>query len=159
MPNPTQPSVLPIWTQGNNSARTQPSNGEQFTGFYPNFRPPSGWHNWLFGIFSDWIVWFNFITSPANKTLVATTATALGSPVSTFMGNPDTSGSFPATLPSAAANAGYKVAIVNIGLTNSMTVVMTTGDYLQGTLNGTKTLGPGEVLTLASDGTAGYWNA
>jgi hypothetical protein len=61
MPSPTEPSVVPIWTAGNNAARTQPTNGQQFTGFTPNFRPPSSWHNWLFGIFSDWIAWFKFI--------------------------------------------------------------------------------------------------
>jgi hypothetical protein len=62
MPTPTQPGVLPIWTQGNNAVRQQPTNGEQFTGFYPSFRPPAGWHNWLFGIMSDWIVWLNYVT-------------------------------------------------------------------------------------------------
>lgn len=67
MSNPTRPGVIPIWTQGNNSVRTQPTNGEQFTGFTPNFRPPSEWHNWLFGEMSDWIQWFDFITNgPAN---------------------------------------------------------------------------------------------
>src|SRR5579875_447070 len=63
MSNPTRPSAYPIWTQGNNSARQQPTNGEQLTGFVPNFRPPSGWHNWLFGIMSDWIAWLDFITA------------------------------------------------------------------------------------------------
>jgi len=63
MSNPTQPNVLPAWTQGNNSVRQQPTDGEQLTGFTPNFRPPSGWHNWLFGILSDWIAWLNFITA------------------------------------------------------------------------------------------------
>lgn len=67
MPNPTRPNVEPIWTQGNNAARQQPTNGEQFTGFTPNFRPPAGWHNWLFGIMSDWIAWLDFITNmPSN---------------------------------------------------------------------------------------------
>ena len=66
MPNPTVPSVLPVWTQGNNSVRTQPTNGEQFTGFTPNFRPPAGWHNWLFGIMSDWIEYLAFAIQGNN---------------------------------------------------------------------------------------------
>ena len=63
MPNPTRPNSYPLWTQGNNAVRQQPTNGEQFTGFTPNFRPPSGWHNWLFGIVSDWISWLDFVTT------------------------------------------------------------------------------------------------
>lgn len=66
MPNPTRPNVVPIWTQGNNSARQQPTNGEQFTGFVPDFRPPAGWHNFLFGIMSDWIEFLNFATEDGN---------------------------------------------------------------------------------------------
>jgi hypothetical protein len=62
MPNPTRPSQYPLWTQGNNSVRTQPTNGEQLTGFVPNQRPASTLHNWLFGIFSDWIAWLDFAT-------------------------------------------------------------------------------------------------
>jgi hypothetical protein len=62
MPTPTIPPVLPIWTVGNSGVRQQPTNGEQFTGFYPSFRPPSGWHNWLFGIMCDWIAWLNYVT-------------------------------------------------------------------------------------------------
>jgi hypothetical protein len=62
MPSPTRPVAYPIWTQGNTPARQQPTNGEQFSGFPPNFRPPSGWHNWLFGIMSDWIAWLDYIT-------------------------------------------------------------------------------------------------
>jgi hypothetical protein len=71
MPAPTRPNSYPIWTQGNNAVRQQPTNGEQFTGFVPNFRPPSGWHNWLFGIVSDWIAWLDYITSSAANFLVS----------------------------------------------------------------------------------------
>lgn len=66
MPSPTRPVVVPIWTQGNNAVRQQPTNGEQFTGFTPDFRPPAGWHNWLFGIFSDWVEWLDFTTQNGN---------------------------------------------------------------------------------------------
>lgn len=62
MPSPTRPGVVPIWTVGNTPARTQPTNGEQFAGFSPNFRPPAEWHNWLFGEMSDWIAWLDFAT-------------------------------------------------------------------------------------------------
>lgn len=85
MPIPTQPGVLPIWTQGNTGVRTQPTNGEQFAGFVPNFRPPASWHNWLFGIMSDWIAWLNYITeNPSAFTVsnvghhVATSTTLQG---------------------------------------------------------------------------------
>lgn len=62
MPAPTRPGVIPAWTVGNNAARQQPTNGEQLTGFVPSFRPPAGWHNWLFGVFSDWIDWLDYAT-------------------------------------------------------------------------------------------------
>lgn len=62
MPAPTRPGVLPIWTVGNSGVRQQPTNGEQFTGFFPNFRPPAGWHNWLFGVTSDWLAWLDYST-------------------------------------------------------------------------------------------------
>lgn len=62
MPAPTRPPVIPIWTVGNTGARTQPTNGEQFAGFVPNFRPPGSWHNWLFGEMSDWIAWLDYAT-------------------------------------------------------------------------------------------------
>lgn len=67
MPSPTRPPVVPIWTVGNSGARTQPTNGEQFTGFTANFRPPASWHNWLFGEMSDWIAWLDFVTSNASN--------------------------------------------------------------------------------------------
>lgn len=60
---PSRPPVVPIWTVGNAGARTQPTDGEQFTGFVPNFRPPSKWHNWLFGEMSDWIAWLDYVTT------------------------------------------------------------------------------------------------
>ena len=63
MPNPTRPNVTPIWTVGNTPQRTQPTNGEQFAGFSMNQRPDPKWHNWLWGIMSDWIAWFDFITN------------------------------------------------------------------------------------------------
>jgi hypothetical protein len=62
-----KPSALPIWTQGNTGARTQPTDGEQFAGFVQNQRPDPTWHNWLWGIMSDWIEWFDFICDdPSN---------------------------------------------------------------------------------------------
>lgn len=158
MSNPVQPSVLPIWTEGNTAVRTQPTDGEQFAGFVPNFRPPASWHNWLFGIMSDWIAWLNFVSSPVGQTQTATTAPAspVGNPIRTFFGNP-VGGSFAVALASAAANAGMLCAFKNISATNTLTVTVQTGNALEGVTNGTTVLNPGESVILASDGVSGFW--
>jgi hypothetical protein len=71
MPTPTRPSVIPIWTQGNNGQRTQPTNGAQFAGFTSNQRPDPLVHNWLFGEFSDWIQWLDYITNSVSNLTVS----------------------------------------------------------------------------------------
>lgn len=156
MPNPTQPGVLPIWTQGNNSVRTQPTDGEQFTGFTANFRPPSSWHNWLFGVFSDWISWLNFIASPGTQTIKGSAAVTLGFPVQQYLGDP-TSAAYTVTLPSAASSLGYCPVIKNIGTANNLMVAIQTDDYLEGVVNGSVALAPGNSLRFCSDGVTGFW--
>lgn len=71
MTTPIRPSAYPVWTQGNNSQRIQPTGGEQFSGFSQNQRPNPLWHNWLWGIMSDWIAWLDFITSSAVNFVVS----------------------------------------------------------------------------------------
>lgn len=155
MPNPTQPGVLPIWTQGNTGVRTQPSNGEQFAGFVPDFRPPSSWHNWLFGIFSDWIAWLNFITSPSNFIVVSAAAVTLQYPNQAYLGD-STLGSYNATCP-APTTIGFLCAVKNRGSANVINIIVPSGAYLEGTLNGSVAVGPGECVTIAGDGVTGFW--
>lgn len=71
MPTPIKPNVLPLWTQGNTAARTQPTEGEQFAGFGPNQRPDPKWHNWLWGNMSDWLAWLDYVTSSAANIVVS----------------------------------------------------------------------------------------
>jgi hypothetical protein len=72
------------------------------------------------------------------------------------MGNP-AAGAFPVTFPTAAANAGYSCSIKNISAVNNLTVTVKAGDNLEGVLNGTYPVPPGETMKFASDGVAGYW--
>jgi len=69
MPTPTRPSTYPAWTQGNPPARVEPSGSQKLAGFYAGERPPAEWHNFLFGISSDWIEWLDYITQsfPASN--------------------------------------------------------------------------------------------
>jgi hypothetical protein len=112
--------------------------------------------NWLQYITGLWIEWLDQITQPSNYTVVETSGpNTISSPITQVMAN-TTSGSFTDTLQTAATQLGYSVRFVNIG-SGTLTVAVQSGDSLQGTLNGTITLGAGESITLISDGSAGYW--
>lgn len=68
--NTVRPSERLAWTQGNPGVQTEPTDPQKFGGFVPNFRPPSQWHNWMFGNVSDWIDYLDYITnSVANLTV------------------------------------------------------------------------------------------
>lgn len=160
MSNPTRPGVLPIWTQGNSGVRVQPTDGEQFTGFVPNFRPPSTWHNWLFGVFSDWIEWLDFISNPANTGEPPQTAAfAFAKPQSDYLCKV-TSGSYAGTLPAASSVVGlsFLVKNISIGSGNSVIVTPQSGDSIEGgTAGATLSVGAGDVRRLTSDGVNGWW--
>lgn len=56
----------PDWAT-DTSQRVEPTSPQKVSGFAPNFRPPAQWHNYLFGILSDWIRWLDLITQLNNS--------------------------------------------------------------------------------------------
>src|ERR1700679_2219147 len=109
----SRPSELQAWTVGKTSARVQPTSGEQLAGYVANQRPAAGQHNWLFGILSDWTIWFDSFTNPANVNSVVTASATVAPPLMRYLGNP-TAGSFTLTLPAAASSTGAVYTFKNI---------------------------------------------
>jgi len=148
---------MPIWTVGNTPARTQPTDGEQFSGFSPNQRPSAYWHNWLWGVMSDWLAWFDYVIQTGQSPMSVATPTGVyvaANPVTKIIANP-AGGAFNITLPSAALNLGYQLTIKNVfGGSNNVTVLPSGSDLLEG--QSSIVLAPGDAITLCSDGVNKY---
>ena len=67
MPTPTKPTLYPKWTTNNTAVRTEPNNTEKNDGFSLGFVPPAEWHNFLFGIISDWVDYLDYVTAQAQS--------------------------------------------------------------------------------------------
>lgn len=94
--------------------------------------------------------------SIALKTLFTGTNATLAFPYGRRLANTP-GGGLSDTLPLASSNPNYAVEFANVG-TGVLTITPNAADKIQGGTTGVAiTLGVGETIKLASDGSAGYW--
>jgi hypothetical protein len=151
----TKPSTYLNWTDGNPSKQVQPPSAQLLSGWTSGEPLPFQYLNWQIWLLDQWIQWLDSITSAP---FASKTANFLAANFLTYFCNP-TAGSFTATLPGSAANPGYatKFKHTAIGSSNTVTVAVQSGDFLEGTLNGTMILKSGDIGAFQSDGAGNYW--
>ncbi len=154
----TQPSTFLFWDTNLANILTPPAAYLE-NGYIPGQAYPCEYDNYVIWLLDQWIQFLQQqVSSNGGQTTVTTSQTLTTTYVSWFF-NPS-GGNLIATLPNSIGVPGqlWRVKNVSFGGSKTVTVVLNLNtDKLEGTLNGTAVLNPGEILIVQSDGAGNYY--